>query len=59
MLLRDELLSTQNPYELLYKKIPNICAETDPAKLVSTFKTIFDELDQVYQNMIENMKRLS
>ena len=25
------------------KKIPNICAETDPTKLVSTFKTIFDE----------------
>ena len=57
MLLRDELLSTQNPHELLYKKIPNICAETDPTKLVSTFKTIFDELDQVYQNMIENMKK--
>ena len=57
MLLRDEMLSTQNPYELLYKKIPNICGENDPNKLVTIFKSIFDELDQVYQNMIENMKK--
>tara|TARA_B100000686_G_scaffold319002_1_gene369315 strand:- start:456 stop:3830 length:3375 start_codon:yes stop_codon:yes gene_type:complete len=57
MMLRDELLSTQNPYELLYKKIPDICGEKDPDKLVSVFKSIFDELDQVYKNMIENMKK--
>ena len=27
----------------------------DPNKLVTIFKSIFDELDQVYQNMIDNV----
>ena len=56
MMLRDELISSQNPFELLYKKIPAICDEKNPKELVVVFKSIFDELDQVYQNMIENMK---
>ncbi len=57
MLLRDEFLSTQNPYELLYKKIPNICGETEPEKLIKVFKLIFNELDKVYENMIFTMKK--
>ena len=56
MLLRDELLSTQNPYELLYKKIPDICGEKESQKLIKAFKSIFDELDKVYENMVSLMK---
>ena len=33
MLLRDEFLSTQNLMNS-YKKIPNICGETEPEKLI-------------------------
>ena len=34
------------------KKIPVICDEKNPKELVTVFKSIFNELDQVYQNMI-------
>ena len=34
LLLRDELLSTHNPHELMYVKLPEICGTEDPKKLI-------------------------
>ena len=56
--LRDELLSTKNPYELLYKKIPEICKCEDLKKLVNEFDKIYSDLDKVYINMISNFKNV-
>lgn len=56
--LRDELLSTQNPFELLYKKIPEICGTNDPEKLLSEFTKIWEDLDQVYDRMINQFKSI-
>jgi hypothetical protein len=56
--LRDELLSTKNPYELLYKKIPEICNCDDLQKLVKEFDKVYSELDKVYINMISNFKKV-
>ena len=56
--LRDELLSTQNPFELLYKKIPQICGTHEPKKLLAEFTTIWDDLDQVYDRMILQFKTI-
>ena len=41
LILRDELLSTQNPYELLYKKIPEICGTDEPKKLIKEFDKVY------------------
>ncbi len=56
LMLRDELLSTKNPYELLYKKIPEICNCKDYAKLVDEFDSVYSQLDKVYSKMISNFK---
>lgn len=56
--LRDELLTTKNPYELLYKKIPAICECKDYKKLVFEFDKIFSQLDEVYSKMINNFKEV-
>ena len=58
LLLRDELLSTKNPYELMYKKIPEICQCKNPDNLIDEFDKIYSELDKVYSNMIENFKKV-
>ena len=47
LVLRDELLSTHNPYELLYVKLPQICGTEDPKKLIKEFDKIYSELDEV------------
>ena len=56
LVLRDELLSTQNPYELLYKKIPEICGTEDPKKLIKEFDKIYSQLNKVYENLIQDFK---
>ena len=56
LVLRDELLSTQNPYELLYKKIPEICGTEDPKKLIKEFDKIYSQLNKVYAQLIEDFK---
>jgi len=56
LVLRDELLSTQNPYELLYKKIPEICGTEDPKKLIKEFDNVYSQLNKVYENLIKDFK---
>ena len=56
--LRDELLTTKNPHELMYKKIPAICECKDYKKLVPEFDKIFSQLDEVYSKMINNFKEV-
>ena len=56
LVLRDELLSTQNPYELLYKKIPEICGTEDPKKLIKEFDKVYSQLNKVYENLIKDFK---
>ena len=56
LVLRDELLSTQNPYELLYKKIPEICGTDEPKKLINEFDKIYSELNKVYGRLIDEFK---
>ena len=58
LMLRDELLSTKNPHELLYKKIPEICQCTDYNNLINEFDKIYSELDKAYLNMINNFKEV-
>jgi hypothetical protein len=58
IMLRDELLTTKNPYELLYKKIPEICECNDFSKLVDEFDKVYSQLDKVYVNMINNFKNI-
>ena len=56
--LRDELLTTKNPHELLYQKIPQICECDDLSKLVNEFDKVYSQLDTVYSNMIQNFKNI-
>src|SRR6056300_378501 len=56
LVLRDELLSTQNPYELLYKKIPEICGTEEPKKLITEFDKIYSQLNKVYDQLISDFK---
>ena len=56
LLLRDELLSTHNPHELLYVKLPQICGTEDPKKLIKEFDKIYSELNEVYDQLIEEFK---
>ena len=56
LVLRDELLSTQNPYELLYKKIPEICGTEEPKKLIVEFDKIYSQLNKVYDQLISDFK---
>ena len=56
LLLRDELLSTHNPHELLYVKLPQICGTEDPKKLIIEFDKIYSELNEVYDQLIEEFK---
>lgn len=56
LVLRDELLSTQNPYELLYKKIPEICGTDHPKNLIKEFDKIYTQLNKVYEKLIEDFK---
>ena len=58
LMLRDELLSTQNPFELLYKKIPEICETQDPDELIKKFDKIWSQLDKVFEEMIEQFKQV-
>ena len=56
LLLRDELLSTHNPHELMYVKLPEICGTEDPKNLIKEFDKIYSELDEVYNQLIEEFK---
>jgi len=56
LVLRDELLSTQNPYELLYKKIPEICGTDEPKKLINEFDKVYSELNKAYDRLISEFK---
>ncbi len=58
LILRDELLSTQNPYELLYKKIPKICGTEDSNQLIKEFDKIWLQLDQVFEDMVDQFKQV-
>ena len=58
LILRDELLSTQNPYELLYKKIPEICGTEDSNQLIKEFDKIWLQLDQVFEDMVDQFKQV-
>ena len=58
LVLRDELLSTQNPYELLYKKIPEICGTEDSNQLIKEFDKIWLQLDQVFEDMVDQFKQV-
>ena len=57
-MLRDELLTTKNPYELLYKKIPEICDCKDLKNLITEFDKIYSQLDEVYSKMLVNFKKV-
>ena len=57
-MLRDELLTTKNPFELLYKKIPEICQVKDIKNLVKEFDIIYSQLDEVYSKMLKNFKKV-
>ena len=56
LLLRDELLSTHNPYELLYVKLPQICGTENPKKLIKEFDQIYSELNEAYDQLINEFK---
>ena len=56
LVLRDELLSTQNPYELLYVKIPEICGTDEPKKLIKEFDKIYSQLNKAFDELINNFK---
>ena len=58
LILRDELLTTQNPYELLYKKIPEICGTEDSNQLIKEFDKIWLQLDQVFEDMVDQFKQV-
>ena len=58
LMLRDELLTTKNPFELLYKKIPEICKVEDIKNLVKEFDIIYSQLDEVYSKMLKNFKKV-
>ena len=58
LMLRDELLSTQNPHELLYKKIPEICGTEDSNQLIKEFDKIWIQLDQVFEDMVDQFKQM-
>ncbi len=58
LMLRDELLTTKNPYELLYKKIPEICDCKDLKNLITEFDKIYSQLDEVYSKMLVNFKKV-
>jgi len=58
LILRDELLRTQNPYELLYKKIPEICGTENPKELIKEFDKIWVQLDQVFEDMVNQFKEV-
>ena len=45
-------------FELLYKKIPEICQVKDMNSLVNEFDNIYSELDEVYSKMLNNFKIL-
>ena len=58
LLLRDELLTTKNPFELLYHKIPNICQANEPNQIVNEFDKIYFQLDNAYKDLIKNFKKI-
>ena len=58
LMLRDELLTTKNPYELLYKKIPEICDCKVLKNLITEFDKIYSQLDEVYSKMLVNFKKV-
>ena len=64
--LRQALVSTKNPYELLFTELPNIClGETfdfdkklDDKKIdqfISVLSSLWAQLDNAYQKMIQSM----
>ena len=55
LVLRDELLSTQNPYELLYKKFQKF-VEQKILKLIQEFDKVYSQLNKVYENLIKDFK---
>ena len=67
LLLRDELLSTHNPHELLYVKIPQICGTEDPKKLIKEFNKIYkkkleevqkeNKITDLFEQVDEALKR--
>ena len=66
VMLRDELLSSRNPYQLLYNRLPEIClgrpiaAEGIKTSEIKDFITEFDklwsELKNAHQQLIEEFK---
>ena len=66
IMLRDELLSSRNPYQLLYNRLPEIClGKAIPADGVQTseisnfieeFDKLWSELKNAHQQLIEEFK---
>ena len=50
------MLSTHNPYELLYVKLPQICGTENPKKLIKEFDQIYSELNEAYDQLINEFK---
>ena len=47
-----------NQYFDLYKKIPEICGTEDPTQLIKEFDKIWLQLDQVFEDMVNQFKQV-
>lgn len=64
--LREELLSSRNPYQLLYSSLPEICinktlvsddiTEKDINDFIENFKLLWSELNNAHKEMIREFK---
>jgi len=64
--LREELLSSRNPYQLLYSSLPEICinktlvseniTDKDINDFIKNFKLLWGELNNVHKEMIKEFK---
>ena len=67
VLLREELLSSRNPYQLLYNRLPEICLskpigiegvkKSDIKQLINEFDKIWTELVNAHQVLIAEFKK--
>jgi len=64
--LREQLLSSRNPYQLMYSDLPEICinktliseniADKDIADFIENFKILWGELNNAHKEMIREFK---
>ena len=66
IMLRDELLKSRNPFQLLYNKLPEICLnqpvsakginKKEIEKFISEFKNLWSELHHAHEMLINKFK---